>query len=128
MVWSLCAPHPDKDYDFNLPEFAAHAGAAILLGWLIDIPMTILRKRVVDTRIEQNRWSTPTTRKLVLYLLLAIIHLILIVFLLKALSITIPCFIQDWQFSIEGMFFPAVFFTLQSNLFTCLNSGVYDLL
>lgn len=122
-----CSPRPGMDADFVVKELALHVGSAITLGLLLDTPWTLFRRRVVDSMIEGGRWGSRSTRKTILYVITGILHLLSIFPIFWIMSQTIPCIIQDWQYSLEGMFFPAIFFALQTNFFICI-TGFYDVL
>lgn len=125
---TLCTPRPDMDADFVFLELLIHIGSAILLGLAVDVPWTVFRRRVLDRAVERGDWANVPTRKALLYLSVFFAHFATILGIFWFLSKTIPCIIQEWQYSLEGMFFPAIFFTLQTNLFTCLTGGFYDFL
>jgi hypothetical protein len=106
-------------------ELVWHIVSALMLGIPIDLLMTSLRKRKVDDWIQNSSWATRAIRQRVLYGLTAISQLMLIVASLMTYSRLFPQMAANWQITLAGMYFVALFFSLQTNLFTCILGSVY---
>jgi hypothetical protein len=124
----LCNPKETLDYDLRMDELAAHLVVAIVLGLAVDTPFAVMRRKLVPDFCEGQKDLRRRWRQLGINLGMFLAHLTVIVVVIKVLSIVFPCFVQHWQFSIEGMFFPALFFSLQSNLFASLQQMVASML